>query len=271
MDSTTNCASIKDSLIEYLRREIEVVTVQDSCVMTLPLKTVDDRLVDVIVERKTPDYFLVHDGGKSLSELFVQGIKLSESVRNRLETIAKLNGALLLKDAFTVGCKRDKLQDGIVAIGLCSTMAMLELIGHKPEFEEEPIASRVSRTLRTWRPEFIENINSKVPIKGKRFQHQFDFVVSTRDDHRTSAIKILTHSYPGKIQSERYAFLVLDIENTPYFHWPRCAIISKTEMWSTGARKVVAELSMRVLELRTGEESAIEEVLPSYMDELVAR
>jgi hypothetical protein len=271
MEQWTSCSSIKESLIDYLRREIEVATFAESCVLTLPLKTIDDRLVDVIVDRKPPDYFVVHDGGKSISELFVQGIKLTDSVLRRLENIAKINGALLIKDAFTVGCKADKLQDSIITVALCSTLAMLELIGHKPEVEEEPIASRVNRTLRNWQPEFIKSISSRVSVKGRRFQHRFDFVVSPRDEHRTSAVQILTHSYPGNIQSQRYAFLVLDIENTAYFQWPRCAIISKAETWSTGARKVVSELSKRVLELKTGEESAIEEVLPSYMDELVAR
>lgn len=163
MDSTTNCGSMKESLLAYLRSEIEVAAFRDYCVFTLPLKTVDDRLVDVIVERRTSDYFLVHDGGKSLGELFVQGITLTDSIVKRLECIAKLNGASLVKDAFTIGCKTDKLENGIIATGLCSAMAMLELIGHKPDLQEEPIASRVSRTLRQWQPTFITSINAKVP------------------------------------------------------------------------------------------------------------
>jgi len=81
---------------------------------------------------------------------------------------------------------------------------------------------------------------------------------------------MLALSYRGSIQGERYAFLVLDIEQTPFYRWSRCAILSKIELWPSAARKMISELSQRTIEIRTGEESSVEELLPNYEDELVS-
>lgn len=267
-----NCLSIKDSLIDYLNKEVEIAAFKDRCILTLPLKTVDDRYVDVTVERKMPDYFLVHDAGKSISELFMQGISLTESRRKTLEAIAKTNRADLIHDVFTVGCKAHELQNAILAIGLCSTMAMLELIGHKAEIEEEPLAETINRSLKRWQPQFIRSVDRRVSVKGRKFPHFFDFVTFAADEsaHHTAAIKLLPPSYGGQIQAERYAYLVIDIEGTPYHSWPRLAVVSKVETWPPAALKMIKSLSARTLELRTGEESLVTEELSKYMDALVA-
>jgi hypothetical protein len=267
----TSCSELRESLLDYFRAEVEVSDFKDRCVLTLPMKTVDERLVDVTVERKMPDYFLVHDAGKSLSELFTQGISLTEAKRKNLEDIAKINGATLVRDVFTIGCASDKLQNAIIAIGLCSTMAMVELIGHKPEFEEEPLPETVNRSLKQWRPSFVTGIDRRVTVRGRRFPHSFDFVVFPADEpiYHTTAIKLLPPSYGGQIQAERFAYLVLDIEGTPYDQWSRLAILSKVEMWPLSAIKMITSLSNRTIELRSGEEPQVETLLPSYMDQLI--
>lgn len=267
-----SCSDIRDSLISYLRREVEIATFKDACIVTLPLKTADERFVDVTVERKLPDYFLVHDAGKSISELFTQGISLTEAIRKNLQSIAKINGAELIRDVFTVGCRADKLQDAILGIGLCSTMAMLELIGHKPEIEEEPLSSRVAKTLNAWRPPYIVGIDRGVIVRGHRYPHRLDFVAVASSDngHPTSAIKLLPPTYSGQVQAERYAYLVLDLEQTAYESWKRVAVLTKAETWPIKALHMVRELSHATLELRTGEEPSIREQLPEKMNLVAA-
>lgn len=268
----STCSDIRDSLISYLQKEVEIASFKDACVLTLPLKTADERFVDVTVERKLPDYFVVHDAGKSISELFTQGVSLTEAMRKNLQSIAKINGAELVRDVFTVGCKADKLQDAILGIGLCSTMAMLGLIGHKPEIEEESLSSRVAKTLNVWRPPYIVGIDRGVTVRGRRYPHRLDFVAVASSDngHPTSAVKLLPPTYSGQVQAERYAYLVFDLERTSYETWKRVAVLTKVETWPIRALQMVRELSNATLELRTGEEPSIREQLPEKMNLAVA-
>lgn len=265
-----NCSSIKDSLLEHLREGMEVAAFRDYCVLTLPIKTLDDRFVEITIERKFEDYFLVHDGGKSLSELFLQGVNLTDSVRTHLEGIAKANRVELNKELFVVGCSRSGLEGAILSVSLCAVSAMLELIGHQPVVEDEPISSRISRSLRKWQPQYVQSIERQFTIQGKRFPHKFNFVIFPTDSpqHHTSAIKVLTSAYRGSVQAERYAFLVLDIENTRYYKWPRLAVITKAEAWPLSARKMVASLSERTLEVESGQEALVEQELPVYLNQL---
>ena len=65
------CDSVRDSLLAAFAGDLEVTTSGDKCIVTLPLKTVDDRFIDVIVEPMPDSLFVyVHDGGKSTAELF---------------------------------------------------------------------------------------------------------------------------------------------------------------------------------------------------------
>jgi len=66
----TYCHSLKDSLLAYFGNEIQITESREGCILVLPTKTIDDRFVAVFVERKTPDYFLVHDAG-DLPPIFV--------------------------------------------------------------------------------------------------------------------------------------------------------------------------------------------------------
>ena len=267
---TLNCHSIKESLIDHLREGIGVASFENHCVITLPIKTLDDRYVDITIERKLSDYFLVHDAGKSLSELFVQGVSLTDATRKHLEGIARANGVELSKDMFVIGCTHGNLERSILAVSQCAIAAMLELISHQPVVEEEPISSKISRSLKKWQPQFNKTIERGVHVAGRRFPHSFDFVSFPSDApaHKTTAIRVLTTAYKAYVQAERYAFLVLDIENTPFDAWSRLAVISRAETWPIKYRKMVATLSQRTLEVESGQESAIEQELPTYMNQL---
>ena len=270
--ASMNCNLIKESLVGYIKRELEVSTFQNKCVITLPIKTFDDRFVDIVVEEKLSDYYLVHDAGKSLGELFAQGVSLTDTRRKLLGVIAHQFGAELSDGIFTVGCKHSGLQDAVFAISQCATLAMFELAEHRPIVEEEPIAQKISRSLKQWQPRYIREINRGVPMKGHLFPHKFDFVAFSEDEsrHPTCALQNLPPTYSARVQAERYAFLVLDIRDTYFDRWPRLAVLSKIEQWTPDAKNMVSELSTNVLEVRSDEEGQIEETLPSFMNQLVA-
>jgi hypothetical protein len=270
--ATMNCTLIKSSLIDYLKQEVEVTSTKDKCVITLPIKTLDDRYIDVVVESKLEDYFVVHDAGKTLNELFSQGISLTDIKKSNLSTMAKKLGAELQGDIFTTGCKVNGIQNSILAISQCASLAMFELLGHRPEFEEESLSSRVAKTLNVWRPAYIISIDRGITVKGRRYPHRLDFVAVASSDngHPTSAVKLLPPTYSGQVQAERYAYLVLDLERTTYEKWKRVAVLTKAEMWPIKALQMVRELSNATLELRTGEEPSIREQLPEKMNLAVA-
>ena len=48
-----DCSSIKQSLISYFQREIEIDLIRDRCMITLPIRTVDERFVTIYVEKTT--------------------------------------------------------------------------------------------------------------------------------------------------------------------------------------------------------------------------
>jgi hypothetical protein len=267
-----NCSLIKSSLIDYLKQEVEVTTIKDKCVVTLPIKTLDDRFIDVVVESKLEDYFIVHDAGKTLNELFSQGISLTDVKKSHLRAMAKQFGAELQADIFTTGCKVNGIQNSILAISQCASLAMFELLGHRPEFEEESLSSRVGKALSVWRPPYIVAIDRRVTVKGRRFPHHFDFVAVASSDngHPTSAIKLLPPTYSGLVQAERYAYLALDLEGTSYDAWKRLAVLTKAETWPIRALQMVRALSTETLELRSGEEPSIREQLPEKMNLAIA-
>ena len=61
--ATTDCRSFREALLGYLGHELEVNAFENQYVVTLPLKTLDDRFLDVYIEEHPPDYLVVHDGG----------------------------------------------------------------------------------------------------------------------------------------------------------------------------------------------------------------
>lgn len=270
--ATMNCSLIKTSLIDYLKQEVEVTALKDRCVISLPIKTLDDRFIDVVVESKLADFFLVHDAGKTLNELFSQGISLTDTKMAYFTAMAKKFGAELHGDIFSIGCKAEGIQNSILAISQCASLAMFELLSHRPEFEEESLSSRVAKTLNVWRPTFIISIDRGVTVRGRRYPHRLDFVAVASSDngHPTSAVKLLPPTYSGQVQAERYAYLVLDLERTSYETWKRVAVLTKAETWPIKALQMVRELSNATLELRTGEEPSIREQLPEKMNLAVA-
>lgn len=83
-----NCTSVRQSLLRRLSDDICVMQAADQCVLTFPLRTLDDRHPDVFVDKKLGGSYLVHDAGKTASHLFAQGIHMTESRNSTFRQIA---------------------------------------------------------------------------------------------------------------------------------------------------------------------------------------
>ena len=55
-----------------------------------------------------------------------------------------------------------------------------------------------------------------VGVMGKLEEHKFDFVTYADDPHKTVALKVISPSSSAIGQAERYGFLVLDLDETPF-------------------------------------------------------
>ena len=91
-----DCRRIRDSLIESINGELTVSKFPGYCIITLPLMTPDGRYIDVYVDEPSDDdpFVVVHDGGKTASELYAQGIHLTTPKRAVLSALAKRFGVL---------------------------------------------------------------------------------------------------------------------------------------------------------------------------------
>lgn len=263
-----SCRSIRDLIVAYLGAHIEVTTAENHCIVSLPISTVDDRLVDVYVRQTMADYVVVSDGGKSMSELYAQGIHLTESQETTMKAIARQFGATFIGNVFQIGCKVPDVERSVMAIAQCASMAMFPVLSHKPNIEDEPVAARVARSLNAWKPDYVD-IKRRQSIRGHHATHIFDFVShARRRDANSVAIKLLPPSFGPHIQVQRYGFLTYDIAGRLGSEWQRLAIVSKREEWSNADLEVVRQLSDDVIELETDSEDRLEAILPGKMTEL---
>jgi hypothetical protein len=268
---TTNCSQIREALIRRLSDEIVISTVMDQCVFSLPIKGLDERSTDVFVEKLLGQSYRVHDAGITTSHLFAQGIHITEHKASMFEEVAKRLGVTYLAGIFEVSCRESEVEDAILAIGQCSAMATVEAVSHKPVIEEDPIKTRVQRSLTHWKPEYVKEIRRRVLVKGRKARHTFDFVSFPEDADRcnTVAIQVLAPSHSPQAQAERYGFLVLDTEQlAPYETWKRFAIVTKVEEWGDRPLELVQDLSQETVKLVSGEEEQIERMIPQIMENL---
>lgn len=267
----TYCHSLKESLLKHFGSEIHVSESREGCVLVLPSKTLDDRYIAVFVERKTPDYFMVHDAGKTSAELHSQGIHITELREQAFSQMADKLGAMFVDGVFQVGCKQEELHSAILAVGQCETMGMWHLLGHKPDFGEEPVESRVDHGLRTWHAPYPTRVERKVQVRGLRATHVLDFVCySLKEDREPIAIKILRPSDDSLAKAREYGFLVYDTEKTMFERWLRLAIMTKADKWRSSAKQLIAALSTSTLEVESGDEESLERRIPHVLDQIAA-
>jgi hypothetical protein len=124
------CSSLKAALVTSFGSELEVKTAGNRCVITLPLRTADERYIDVFVESMTGSgtFTYVHDGGKNTAELYAQGIHPTDSQDRRMKGIALAYGAQLYDGRFQILCKSvDEILTAVFAVAQCASLAMADV------------------------------------------------------------------------------------------------------------------------------------------------
>ncbi len=127
-DSQKTCHSIRESLLTFFGQQVEVSAVDQNCVLTLPLKTLDDRYIEVFVESTVGDYVMVHDGGNAVAELFLQGIHMNDTRETQMRRIARRYGAAFENNTFTIGCRPAVVNTAILAIAQCASLAVFDVL-----------------------------------------------------------------------------------------------------------------------------------------------
>ena len=239
--------------------------------LVLPGKTLDDRHSAIFIEQRMSDYFLVHDAGKTAAELYAQGIHITDPREEAFTQMAERLGAVFSKGMFQVGCSRADLHQAILAVGQCESLGMWHILGHKPDFSDEPVVSRVEHGIRAWNAPYEHQIESRIPVLGRHSKHVFDFVsFPVHVARETIALKILRPGDDSLSKAQGYGYLALDIEQTQYAQWRKLAVMTKVDNWTKNARELVRGLSTATVEVESGEEEAIETLIPQKLEEMAA-
>ncbi len=259
------CSSVKESMIDYLRTFTDASRVaDDSCVLTLPISTFDQRWVEVSILERSPGYFVVDDSGRAWDELYVQGVSMTDTVDSKFASIALKFGVQFEKGRFKAGCQIDELQQSIWAIGQCSALAMGGLIDHVPSIDKE-LKKSVGAIIRDWSVEFGFRVKPDEVVSGKNSKHKFDFVAESFS--KEIAVNLLTPTSGGALgRAERYAYQTLDLDGTPYSQWKQVAVLSRPRDWSYDARALLKKFAGKLVDFHNPQNDR--ESLYRALDEL---
>lgn len=241
------CSSVKQSMIDYLRSMTEASQEDEDCIVTLPIVTFDQRWVDVCVTERSPGNFVVDDSGKAWDELFTQGVAMTDVVSSHFTAIANRFGVDFAKGRFRVGCNLELLQHSIWTIGQCSSLAMSELISHRPSIEKD-LKKAVGGIIRDWSIGSGFRVQADRVVEGEKTEHTFDFVAA--EDANVIAINILNPGAGGLARAQRYGFQSLDLRPSPADKWKKMAILARPDEWSNDARNLVKKLAQSVVDYR---------------------
>lgn len=264
----TDCNSIEQAVSDHLSAHISAHQLHGACVITIPFMTLDKRWVDVFIEPRHVDFFLIHDGGKAVNELILQGIKITPSIEKDFASLANRFGVTYGDEMFQTGAKIAHLPVNACAVGMCSALAMMPLLEHEPMTEEQTLESRIGTALRRWgrnRAKIQENEH----LQGKVKQHVFDFVIHPQRKQPVT-VSVLNPTTAGSLSAaERFGFKAQDLTETRYGKWKRIAVEAKAETWSRDARKIVETFAHEVIEIQTGDEGNLS-VVGNALDRLIA-
>ena len=259
------CSKLKINLLSFLEKSVKVTEWRDSCVVTLPIETVDKRRVSVIVE-SVGDTFIVHDGGKTLSELFCHGISLTGGRMEYQIEIAHSHGVHLQNKMLRKICKLPGLESAIFAVALCSSMSMLDLVTHRPKFDEDSIPLKVAQILNTWKP---SDVLLKIDVDVKTADSDHRLTAVCYGPLATVAVKVLGSEHP-KANAQRYGFLGYEFSQSgEYMNWKRLAVVSGVNRWSKPSISLVRRHSDRVIEVPDRNENDSLVGIPAIMDDLI--
>lgn len=170
-----SCDSVREVILKHLSELTRVEQARDLCIATLPVRTLDGRLVDVFIEQRIGDYVRVHDADKAANELILQGVNITSSISGNCERIAQSFGVAWSDEMFQSNCKIEKISSAALSVAMCSSLAMVHLLGHVEEPEQETVREQLGVALKGWNRRRAK-IKSNVRIEGAWKQHSFDFV-----------------------------------------------------------------------------------------------
>jgi hypothetical protein len=247
---TPNCQTTRESLMGYIANATAITQIGDTCVATLPIPTLDGRLVDVFVDTTLGDYFVVHDGGKAINELILQGVKITDSTTQHFDALARRFKISYIDEAFKTTVRSNDLQAMILAVGMCSSLAMAQLVGHIPVPAEEPLRNQFGHAVRGWAKKRFK-VAGDVTVRGGYSQHRFDFVAYPK--HRQASTVAMSVLLPGSnslAAAERFGFKASDLASTrKYRDWRKVAVQGRSESWSAEARALLQRCADVVIEL----------------------
>lgn len=231
-------------------------------VITMPLKTVDDRWVSVVIEEKQSGYFLVHDGGKTDSELFCQGIAMDTVESFNAKVAARYSLSIAGDRSIQKLCTRAELPQTILAVAEASAVMTAQLVSRLIEVETKDVEAKVAETLDLWRPDEFE-IRHEMQIQGRWDRYILDFVALAKQGARnTTAISILSGSSNALRQARDYGMMLVDLRGTEkYADWASLALIVGATGWSPKARKIVLELASGIIDISPETQSDVEALM----------
>lgn len=258
MNHLPHCSLIKESFLAYVANRTMVHEAGGECVITVPISTLDNRLVDVYVESYGKDFFRVHDSGKAVDELFLQGVSLSARKSELLLKLARHYSVSFSNDVFTAGCTSSSLDKTIWAVAHASSMAMTELLRHSPGTgEDELVKSAVEKIITSWGSDNQIIVGREISVRGELAQHTFDFVAQS--ERNVVAINVLSPGSSAIGRAQRYGFQGLDLLSR-YPRYQKMAVLANPDSWSNESRHLVKEIATRVVEFSTIATSAREVV-----------
>jgi hypothetical protein len=242
-----NCDSLRESVIQYLQTETEVISGNTYCVLSLPIRVLDGAFAEVYVEEIGPDSFLVHDGGRTIGHLESSGVIVAESRQWALSSLADRMGISLEDGVFKALAKRNNLQDVAFAVGQCCSIGVYDLVKHVPFAEEERIRSKALEEMEQWSRNHNVGFERNIKVSGSiGRQYTIDFLTENSSGPAV-AISLLLPSYGPMVAVDRFAAQVLDLKQSRrYARWKRVAVLAKPEKWKDRQRKIVQNLADEV-------------------------
>jgi hypothetical protein len=244
------CQSIASALRDTLLADTRFHQTSGACIITLPIPTVDGRLVDVFVEQRMSDYCVVHDGGKAAGELTLQGVKLTESIDSHFQILAKRFGISYVNETFSATGKAVNAHTMALSVGMCSGVAMAQLVGHIATLVDEPLRHQVGSVVRGWAKKNFK-ISPDITVPGGHAKHRFDFVAFPKKRAAsTVAMSVLLPGSNSLAAAERFGFKTTDLEATDFAKWRKVVVQGRSEAWSSEAKAILTRCADAVIELR---------------------
>lgn len=254
--ATVNCSPIREMFLAGVSENTTAQNFRDtSCVVSVAIPTVDGRNVDIFIEPRNADFYLVHDGGKAFNEMILQGEQVTAATEQRFTMIAKAYGVNFLDEMFQGACKIDRLYSVAIGVAMCSSIAVADLACHFQSTEDEPVRDQVEVALRAWAKRHAK-LSRDEKIIGTIKQHTFDFVARAKGQVPI-CISVLSPGSSSVGTAERFGFKVQDISGTKVKEWPKLVIEARADAWSKPARRIIDKCADLVVSVRSDEAISI--------------